>query len=79
MNMHKNARLTPYSRALMVRRIETEGRRVREVAREFGVSERAVYKWLARKTAATAGTVPLWGAGRKFRDHRKWRACADRP
>lgn len=48
MNMHKNARLTPHSRALMVRRVLDEGRAPKSVATDFGVSERTVYKWLGR-------------------------------
>lgn len=48
MNMHKNARLTPHSRALMVRRVLDEGRPPKSVATDFGVSERTVYKWIAR-------------------------------
>lgn len=48
MNVHKNARLTPRGRALMVSRIVTEGCSVAETARAFGVSERTVHKWLGR-------------------------------
>lgn len=47
MNMHKNARTTPHSRVLMMKRIE-EGWSVKMVARAAGVSVRTVYKWLAR-------------------------------
>ena len=48
MNLHKNARTCPKSRALMVKRVEQDRRPVREVAAELGVSRRTVYKWLAR-------------------------------
>lgn len=48
MNIHKNARTTPRSRALMVQRIVHEHWPVSAVAIAFGVSERTVYKWLAR-------------------------------
>ena len=48
MNIHKNARTTPQSRALMVHRVMQEHWPVSEVAIAFGVSERTVYKWLAR-------------------------------
>jgi transposase InsO family protein len=52
MNLHRNARTNPYSRALMVRRIRQEGRSVRETAAELGVSRQTVYKWLRRFDAA---------------------------
>ena len=47
MNMHKNARTTPHSRALMINRVE-EGWPVKAAASAAGVSVRTVYKWLAR-------------------------------
>ena len=47
MNVHKNAKLTPAGRAVLVKRIEA-GERVGVVAREMGVSRRTVYKWLKR-------------------------------
>jgi transposase InsO family protein len=51
MNIHKNARTTPRSRALMVHRVVHEHWPVSAVAIAFGVSERTVYKWLARYRA----------------------------
>ena len=48
MNVHKNARLTPKGREILVRRIEEEGLRVSEAAQAAGVSERTAYKWLKR-------------------------------
>ena len=48
MNLHKNARTCPNSRALMVRRVLEDGRPVAMVAEEFGVSPRTVYKWVQR-------------------------------
>jgi transposase InsO family protein len=48
MNIHKNARTTPHSRLLMVRRVLDEQQPARRVAAEVGVSERTVHKWLAR-------------------------------
>ncbi len=48
MNHHKNARLTPFSRELLVRRIVVEGLRAEEAAQACGVSVRTAYKWLAR-------------------------------
>ena len=48
MNIHKNARTTPQSRAMLVNRVLVEHWPVAEVAMSFGVSARTVYKWLAR-------------------------------
>lgn len=48
MNIHKNARTTPLSRALMIKRVLEQGWTVPAVAGAAGVSERTVYKWLAR-------------------------------
>ena len=48
MNVHKNARLTARGRALMVKRICSEGWRVGAAAEASGVSERTAYRWLAR-------------------------------
>ena len=46
--VHANAKLVPASRLLLVQRIRQEGWKVTEVATAFGVSERTVYRWLAR-------------------------------
>jgi len=51
MNIHKNARTTPQSRALLVHRVLQEHWPVSAVAIAFGVSERTVYKWVARYRA----------------------------
>ncbi len=51
MNIHKNARTTPQSRALLVHRVVREHWPVSAVAIAFGISERTVYKWLARYRA----------------------------
>ena len=48
MNSHKNARLTPHGRALLVRRILEHGLRPAEAAQAMGVSVRTAYKWLRR-------------------------------
>ncbi len=48
MNHHKNARLTPFSRGLLVRRILHEGLRPEGAVQACGVSVRTAYKWLAR-------------------------------
>ena len=48
MNARKNARTTPFGRAVMVRRVLEEGWSVDAVAASFEVSTRTVRKWLAR-------------------------------
>jgi len=48
MNIHKNARLTPVGRALMISRIELEGWSVARAAEASGVSRRTASKWLQR-------------------------------
>jgi transposase InsO family protein len=47
MNVHKNARLTPRSRADLVRRI-AEGRSKAEVAKAFGICAKTAAKWVRR-------------------------------
>ena len=47
MNIHKNARTTPYSRHLMARRVGA-GERAVNVAADFCVSEQTVRKWVRR-------------------------------
>ena len=51
MNIHKNARLTPQGRALLVTRVQTEGWQVADAAVATGVSERTAFRWLARHRA----------------------------
>ena len=48
MNVHKNARLTPHGRLLMVERIVEQGWTPAAAAAAAGVSERTAYTWLAR-------------------------------
>ena len=56
MNMHKNARTTPWSRGQIVARVRTEQERPAAVAAGVGISERTVRKWVARYAAgAEAG------------------------
>ena len=45
---HANARLTVHGRALLVRRVVTEGRPAAHVAAELGVSRQCAYRWVAR-------------------------------
>jgi transposase InsO family protein len=51
MNIHKNARLTPHSRAELVRRVLVERQPPMSVATDMGVSLRTVHKWVARYRA----------------------------
>ena len=48
MQLHANAKLCPSSRVLLVRRVLEDGWSVSRVAGAQGVSERTVYRWLAR-------------------------------
>ena len=66
MDIHKNARLTPHSRAELVRRVLDEGQSKASVAAAFGVCERTVRKWIERFEAE--GTSGL--ADRSSRPHR---------
>lgn len=73
MNVHKNARTTPRSREVMVRRV-LAGEKVGPVAAGFGVSERTVYKWLARwRTDGVAGL-----ADRSSQPRRQRRLASER-
>lgn len=56
MEIHGNARLLPRQRALMCRRIRENGWTIRVSAETFAVSERTVYRWLARYDAGEAMT-----------------------
>jgi transposase len=49
--MHKNARLMPQGRLLLVRRVTDQGWTVRSAADAAGLSERQAYRWLARYRA----------------------------
>jgi transposase InsO family protein len=66
MNVHKNARLTPHSRAELVRRVLDEGQPAVVVAEDMGISERTVRKWVARYRAEGAGGL----LDRSSRPHR---------
>jgi transposase InsO family protein len=48
MNVHKNARLTPHGRLLMIKRVREQGWPVRRAAAASGVSVRTAYRWLGR-------------------------------
>ena len=49
MDVHKNARLTPRGRALLVERVRKEG--ARRAAEAFGLSQKTARKWAARFAA----------------------------
>lgn len=58
MNRHKNARLTLHCRKLAIRRVEQEGWTVARAAQSLGVSERTIYRVLARhRREGDAGLV----------------------
>lgn len=65
MNMHKNARLTPVGRALLVQRMLSR-ETVAGVAEAMGVSMRTAYKWRARWEAEGEGGLE----DRSSRPHR---------
>lgn len=48
MNVHKNARLTPRGRAILVQRIEEQGWPVSRAAEAAGVSRRTAWRWRSR-------------------------------
>jgi len=47
-NSHKNAKLTPAGRALLVRRVLHDRQPVRQVAQALGVCPKTVYRWIQR-------------------------------
>lgn len=51
MNMHKNAKLTPAGRVLLVNRVLFDKEPVGEVSRWMGVSRRTAWKWVKRYRA----------------------------
>jgi transposase InsO family protein len=66
MNLHRNARTTPASRAEMVRRVLDEGQAPGVVAKGFGVELKTVKKWVARFEAEGPGGLE----DRSSRPHR---------
>ena len=74
MNVHKNAKLTPAGRALLVERVLTQRQRWAVVAVGFGVSKRTVGKWVRRwqaegnvglrESVESAAPLPTAGARR---------------
>jgi transposase InsO family protein len=72
MNVHKNARMTPWSRGDAARRVTQHGASARRVAAEFRVSERTVRKWAARFAGEGWAGLP----DRSSRPHHSPRATA---
>lgn len=70
MDIHKNARTTPWSRAEIVTRVLERRQPVRGVAEDVGVSERTVRKWVARYQSEGAAGLQ----DRSCRPHRLPRA-----
>jgi transposase InsO family protein len=66
MNLHRNARTTPASRAEMVRRVLDEGQAPGVVGKAFGVELKTVRKWVARFEAEGLGGLE----DRSSRPHR---------
>lgn len=58
MNIHENARTTPASRDLLVRRVLEQGWSARQAAGAAGISCRTAYKWL-RRYADEGGAGPV--------------------
>ena len=89
MNAHRNARTTPYARALIVER-HGAGEPVAAIAAAFGISERTVYKWLKRHReggsaallngssapARPAGAIGQWWVEAALRLRRAYRMTA---
>jgi hypothetical protein len=57
MNVHKNARLTPRGRLLLIERITQQGWRVPQAAQAAGLSTSRAYHWLARYRGAGAAAL----------------------
>jgi len=66
MNIHKNARLTPQGRYLLVERITQRGWSVAQAAQAAGLSTRQAYRWCARyRTGNTAALQDRSSAPRR--------------
>ena len=66
MNIHKNARLTPQGRYLLVERITQRGWTVAQAAQAAGLSTRQAYRWCARyRTGNTAALQDRSSAPRR--------------
>jgi transposase InsO family protein len=69
MNLHRNARTTPASRAEIVRRVLDKGQPPAVVAEAFGVEPKTVKKWIARFEAeGPPGLVDRSSRPKRLRD-----------
>jgi transposase InsO family protein len=67
MKLHANARTCPKSRRLLVRRVREQGWSLTEAAVAAGVSDRTVYRWLARfREQGEAGLADRSSAPRRI-------------
>jgi transposase InsO family protein len=73
MNVHQNARLTPYRRQELVARIE-RGESLTSVARVVGVSRQTARKWVRRKRGAGIADSTAWAADASSRPNDSPRA-----
>jgi transposase len=67
--MHKNARLTPQGRLLLVQRVTDQGWTVGAAAAAAGLSERQAYRWLARYRAGGLAVLVDRSSAPKRRPH----------
>ena len=75
MNMHKNARLTPYRRQELVARVKA-GEALTRVARAYGVSRQTAGKWVTREAGAGVIDAGAWMQDRSSRPHTSPRETA---
>ena len=78
MKLHRNARLTPFARELLVKRVRGFGWSVQDAAQAAGISVRTAYRWLARERRE--GLAGLQDRPRRARriPHRTGRHRAER-
>jgi transposase InsO family protein len=68
MRLHRNAKTTPRSRAELIDRVRRQGWTIARAAEGASVSERTVYKWLAReRTEGTGGLEDRRSTPRRVR------------
>ncbi len=68
MNVHKNARLTPYRRQELVARVKN-GESLTAMARAYGVSRQTAGKWVNRNASAGVMDDGAWTQDRSSRPH----------
>lgn len=77
MNVHKNARLTPYRRQELVTRVKN-GESLTAMARAYGVSRQTAGKWVNRNASAGVMGDGAWTHDRSSRPHSGGRAPRSR-